>query len=562
MKDHPFDTIGDVPVEARIVAWILGEASAFEAAELERLCEERPELLVFRHRMLALHGLLTEVEAAEPDNSWKLPAEKRQALDAILGEGKVTPPDRQSERTVLHSARRALLATAACLALTSIVAGLYYSSDPGRSGDTALISDAIKADNTKNLNSIPPPSAEGAFKVNSTAMSPSRGAGLQEAARQGQLARQPVQEGFRTSGSTGSSDLPGPEDASRMESMPPISATETSDGLAHAETSPGGFFKDLPAPAAPMGSDRAPGTWTTPSARAGRGLVDAPAAGSNTTRFPALENPVMSPSEAQAQPTSVLEEIPAAENPYSTFSLNVSDASFQQAKATLAKGERPDPASIEPEQFYNAVDYGDPAPRPDEPVAVTIEQSVHPVISGRNLIRVAVRTGSVGKNDDLALQPAGAFRPAAENVKVQVIFNPQRVKSYKLIGFETGRPASGDFPNDSGKAGVGLYQVEPLAAGAGNLGEVSVRFRDTASREMVERSWTMPYDPQTVTFHRATPSMQLAGLSMLAAEKLKGGRSAAGIDFKQLTGASDSVKEFYGASSRVGEMLQLIEKLK
>jgi hypothetical protein len=38
MNDTPFTTIGDEPVEARIVAWVLGEASAFEAAELERLC--------------------------------------------------------------------------------------------------------------------------------------------------------------------------------------------------------------------------------------------------------------------------------------------------------------------------------------------------------------------------------------------------------------------------------------------------------------------------------------------------------------------------------------------
>ena len=63
----PFDTIGDEPVEARIVAWVLGEASGFEAAELERLCEERPELRVFRRRMRALHGLLTEAEAAETE---------------------------------------------------------------------------------------------------------------------------------------------------------------------------------------------------------------------------------------------------------------------------------------------------------------------------------------------------------------------------------------------------------------------------------------------------------------------------------------------------------------
>ena len=62
-----------------------------------------------------------------------------------------------------------------------------------------------------------------------------------------------------------------------------------------------------------------------------------------------------------------------------------------------------------------------------------------------------------------------------------------------------------------------------MPQGNGEIGEVSVRFRDAASKEMVERTWTISYDAQASAFDRATPSMQLAGLSLLAAEKLKGG---------------------------------------
>ena len=50
------------------------------------------------------------------------------------------------------------------------------------------------------------------------------------------------------------------------------------------------------------------------------------------------------------------------------------------------------------EQFYNAVDYGDPAPSAGEPVAVAIEQSAHPVIPGRNLVRVALKTAAAGRS--------------------------------------------------------------------------------------------------------------------------------------------------------------------
>ncbi|NQX02567.1 hypothetical protein HQ447_18065, partial [bacterium] len=127
----PFDTVGDAPVEARIVAWVLGETSAFEAAELERLCEERPELLVFRRRMAALHGLLADAEAAEKDRSWKLPSDKRRVLDEIMGDEHVTRlepdlirPEAHKERTTRRSGRRAIWAIAACVALTLFIVRL------------------------------------------------------------------------------------------------------------------------------------------------------------------------------------------------------------------------------------------------------------------------------------------------------------------------------------------------------------------------------------------------------------------------------------------------------
>ena len=40
---------------------------------------------------------------------------------------------------------------------------------------------------------------------------------------------------------------------------------------------------------------------------------------------------------------------------------------------------------------------------------------------------------------DFAQKIAGALRPAAQNVKVQVVFNPERVGNYKLLGFEKHR---------------------------------------------------------------------------------------------------------------------------
>ena len=126
MPNKPtFDTIGDEPLEARIVAWVLGDASAFEATELERLCEERPELLVFRRRMHALHGLLTEAAVQEADHSAKLPPEKRKLLDDIFGEeAPAVLLETQRQARIRSGWRHRMLAIAACLLVMVVLGGL------------------------------------------------------------------------------------------------------------------------------------------------------------------------------------------------------------------------------------------------------------------------------------------------------------------------------------------------------------------------------------------------------------------------------------------------------
>ena len=1073
----PFDTVSDAPVEARIVAWVLGEASAFEAAELERLCEERPELLVFRRRMRSLHGLLTEAEAAEPDQSWKLPAEKRKVLDEIFGEEKVTRlephqirSEAQNEQGIRRSGRRALLAIAACLILTIIVAkligpigrmspmksavatdaaappqasseralqelnkairdqedkveerrkvlstivrtkGIIYKGQESFYGQSGVDEDhgarsalqsfndlelekmqlesqvkslnrydneqlmtyasglnlpdntvkyflplyseakrqldsvkinglgddhpSVKAaeenlqaarlqvdegivnlkatlqaqlemanDRLKNVatlksdsreesikrgldaqdyvdakrdfesdqkllqalklkqveqtiamnlrdeslarNDAPTqtaapsgPPSDGSYRLESKQAQSNRELGMKKTKEQSMLAKHPAKPASEAIASMDAAPSPvlAPAESSLIESLPPIASSSlTGKGEGRSAGASGGSLSNMgrsvDAPetqaAAPQGEvflssadesakpnniDMIPSHFSrqdfdrkakgnrnesneSPPVLAGKdAFADAKEgtgapirSSSGSTNVPTesvdpynsaarrgmeqvetakndfdqasndhsraellskvdsaweLKVPADSlPVEEAKLLADLANEIPAAETPYSTFSLNISDASFQLAKAALTKGERPDPASIKPEQFYNAVDYGDPAPTSSEPVAATIEQSAHPVIPGRNLVRVALRTGAVGrsaiqplrltllvdqsgsmvredrrasmehalaqlgvlltkndlvtvigfsrtphlladgmsgdqatklselvnqtaseggtnleeamklggqlaerhqlagaqnrivlftdgaanlgdanparlaeqvkafrqkglafdiagigadglndrllselarngngryyvvgdeKNDSFARQLAGAFRPAAENVKVQVNFNPQRVGKYKLIGFEKDRLKTEDFRNDAvdaaelaaEEAGVAIYQVETLADGTGELGEVSVRFRDTTIGEMVERTWTIPYESQATAFDRATPSMQLAGLSMLAAEKLRGGPLADAIDFNQLTGPTSLVKQFYGSSPRVADMLRLIDALK
>ena len=437
------------------------------------------------------------------------------------------------------------------------------------------------------------------------------------------------------------------------------------------------------------------------------------------------------------------DETSATAEPFSTFSLHISDASFKLAKAAMDRGEQPDPAGIRPEEFYNAFDYGDPAPGRGEPVACALEQAAHPAVPQRNLLRIGVRTGSAGRgqstplnltllldssgsmeredrhvgmtlaiqqlssllkegdtisvvgfsrtprlladrlpgaraaelnaliaqtpseggtnleeglkiagelaqrqfnpaaqnrvvlftdgaanlgdaqpetlqakveamrqqgiafdaagfgadglndrllerltrngngryyvvdnaedaNANFSKQLAGAFRPAAENVKVQVRFNPARVGKYKLIGFEEHRLNKEDFHNDAvdaaemaaEEAGNALYQVETLPGGEGEIGEVSVRFRDVASGQMVERTWTIPYEAQSPAFDQAAPSIQLAGLAAFTAEKLRHAPMADAIDFQQLRQTFAKVKARYQNSQAVSDLGTMIGRLK
>ncbi|MEI6493171.1 MAG: von Willebrand factor type A domain-containing protein [Verrucomicrobiota bacterium] len=448
----------------------------------------------------------------------------------------------------------------------------------------------------------------------------------------------------------------------------------------------------------------------------------------------------LSVTRAAASTNRKIDEIQTAKQPFSTFSLHVSDVSFQLAKDALARGAMPDPDRIRAEEFYNAFDYGDPAPAPAEEVACRIEQCAHPFVQQRNLVRIALKVAAAGRaagqplrltilldtsgsmeredraasvrralevlatllgpndrvtllgfartprllaeqvpgdqanklveiaahtpseggtnlelalslaselalkqklpsaqnrivlltdgaanlgnadparlarqiektrqqgisfdacgvganglNDEMlealtrkgdgryyflnkpedadagfARQLAGALRPAAENVKVQVVFNPARVSQYRLIGFEKHLLKKEDFRNDkvqaaelsAEEAGVAVYQVQTLPEGDGELGEVFVRFRDPANGQMVEHSWTMPYDAKAPAFDKAAPSMQLAATAALLAERLRGDSQA---DFNALAPVITNLRGQYPHQTKVADLIRMFERVR
>lgn len=91
-------------------------------------------------------------------------------------------------------------------------------------------------------------------------------------------------------------------------------------------------------------------------------------------------------------------EVVTAENPFSTFSLNVTDVSFKLAAASLEKGQMPDPASVRTEEFINAFDYRDPEPVGRRRLAFHWERARYPFAHNRDLLRFSVKTAASGRS--------------------------------------------------------------------------------------------------------------------------------------------------------------------
>ena len=171
---------------------------------------------------------------------------------------------------------------------------------------------------------------------------------------------------------------------------------------------------------------------------------------------------------------------------------------------------------------------------------------------------------------DFAKQVAGALRPAAQNVKVQIEWNAGRVGKWRLYGFEKHELKKEDFRNDAVDAaemaaeeeGVALYHVEVKSDGEGPLGVARVRFLDVANNEMVEREWEISYEGEAPTLSKADQKIRLAGVAGLVAEKLA--RSAVGerAEWDELLEMTRQLKTVFPKEKRVKDLERMIEQAK
>ena len=171
-------------------------------------------------------------------------------------------------------------------------------------------------------------------------------------------------------------------------------------------------------------------------------------------------------------------------------------------------------------------------------------------------------------DDDFAKQIAGALRPSAKNVKVQIEFNPQRVGRYKLLGYEKHILKKEDFRNDkvdaaemaAAEAGIAMYQFEALPDGEGDVGSVSVRFQDMATGQMVESRWPIPYQANAARIDQATPSLRIATSAAMLAAKLRSEVLGQSVDLKTLSQIMSSLPEENNQVKQVQQLRLMIEQ--
>lgn len=169
-------------------------------------------------------------------------------------------------------------------------------------------------------------------------------------------------------------------------------------------------------------------------------------------------------------------------------------------------------------------------------------------------------------NAGFANQIAGALRPAAKNVKVQVEFNPDRVGQYKLLGFEKHLLKQEDFRNDkvdaaemaTAEAGVAIYQFEAKPDGRGDIGSVSVRFQDLATGTMIERRWPIPYEPRAARIHQSSPRLRLATTAAMFAAKLRGDAVGESVELTSLADLLTTLPANLEAAPRVRQLQTMI----
>ncbi|MCA0350696.1 MAG: von Willebrand factor type A domain-containing protein [Chloroflexi bacterium] len=135
-------------------------------------------------------------------------------------------------------------------------------------------------------------------------------------------------------------------------------------------------------------------------------------------------------------------------------------------------------------------------------------------------------------------QLTGSLQTIGREAKIQVNFDPNVVKRYRLIGYENRAVADSDFRNDSvdgGEVGAGhsvtaLYEIKRHPEAQGPIAQVNIRYISMDTNAPVEESLNISTAQIHRSFDRASARMHLATSVAEYAELLRHSRWNNGTD--------------------------------
>lgn len=165
----------------------------------------------------------------------------------------------------------------------------------------------------------------------------------------------------------------------------------------------------------------------------------------------------------------------------------------------------------------------------------------------------------------------GTLTTVAAEARVQVEFDPEVVRRYRLIGYENRAIADRDFRNDridageigAGHTAVALYQVElygdvdRLRPGH-PLATLRLRHRSARDDEMVENAYKVTNRMRARRFDDASPALRLTALVAQAGEILRHSRYARRADLMNVFRETQRVSADFAGDARVADWVALL----
>ncbi len=196
--------------------------------------------------------------------------------------------------------------------------------------------------------------------------------------------------------------------------------------------------------------------------------------------------------------------VSAAEAPQSGFVPEYDRQGYAQIFRTLERGGRPQRAEVRIEDLLNHFPYNYAAPTDAAPVAASLEVAGAPWNPAHRLVRIGLRV-----RGEANLQGPVPSDVVVRNTRVQVEFNPARVGSYRLLGYENSTPAlagMGAADLTAGQTVTALYEIVPVTPSA----------EDTATGDLLTLS--VGYHlPDETTEHRLDVALADQGADFMAA---------------------------------------------